>query len=100
MRNRVIQWKRLYYALCLSLVVASCSSTPIVRIGSLEWHDARLREIEEAFTKGEIDKGKYLELKNEADLIRKEYQDDSDGYKELGYGHHSHGSRIGIGVGF
>ena len=53
------------------LFISSCSTTDY--IGSLQWHEQRLKEIEDAFANGEITKAEYLSLKNETDNVRAVY---------------------------
>jgi hypothetical protein len=70
-------------------------------VGSSAWHEARIAEIQAALDRGEIAQDRYLELKNQADQIRTEYESSSRYHHHGGVGyHHGIGTSIGVGVGF
>ncbi len=68
-------------------------------MGTDRWHKARIVEIEEAFANEEIDKAKYLELKNQTDDVRAIYLHNRDTYSHINVGYR-HGAHVGVGVGF
>ena len=61
-------------ALGVLLLAAACATTGEPRIGSKDWHDARIAEIEMSHENGEITTEEYLRLKGDADRIRAESQ--------------------------
>lgn len=88
---------RLLLIVILLSVVTGCA-TAYTGVGTRTWHDARLTELREALTAGEISMEKYLELKNEADRIRLEYT--SQRSRDLYISHRYYRPHFGIGVGY
>jgi hypothetical protein len=86
-------------------VLTGCATGPPA-VGSRSWYQVRTQEIEGSYEYGEISKDQYLELRNEADQIRVDYQKQlqsrlyygsrygshaSFGYRHYGHGHHGYG---------
>jgi len=87
------------FILMIALVAAGCAAKK-VRVGSDTWHQTRIAEIQAAYDKGEISQDQYLQLKNQADQIRAEY-DSASSYRHSHMGYrYGRGSSIGVGVGF
>lgn len=85
----------------ISLVILTCllgCATTNTGVGTRAWHDARLTELLEALTAGEISTEKYLELKNETDKIRLEYKNQRS--QDLYFSHHYHRPHFGFGFGY
>lgn len=88
---------RILQIILIVSLVSGCVSA-YTGVGSRAWHDARLTELREALTAGDISMEKYLELKNEADKIRLEYTTERsrDLYISQGF----YRPHFGIGVGY
>jgi hypothetical protein len=67
------------------LLLCGCAASNAV--GSQNWYQTRMQEIETSFTKGEITKADYLRLKNEADSIRASYMDSGRPRTGIGFGY-------------
>jgi hypothetical protein len=53
--------------------------------GSQAWYDARLKEIEDSYAQQKITTAEYIRLKNEADSIRADYENDRDVGSHVGF---------------
>lgn len=83
--------------ICVCILLAGCA-TAATGVGTQAWHDARLTELREALTAGQISMEKYLELKNEADRIRLDYT--SQRSRELYLSNQFYRPHFGIGFGY
>lgn len=79
--------------LVILLVVAmtGCATDGTPRVGSQDWYDARIAEIEASHDAGELTTEEYLRLKNETDQVRAEAQNRgrSNPSVSLGFGVHT-----------
>ncbi len=83
------------FALCVFLT----GCTTVNTVGSKAWHNQHLDEIREAHLNGRISTETYLEMKADADKIRREYVKDMNTYFS-GYSHHHYCPRYGYGFGY
>ena len=73
--------------LALAMAAAGCATTPSV--GSHTWYDLRMQEIETSYELGQVSEDEYLNLKNEVDAIRVDYQ---NGLRSRSYYYHHYPS--------
>ena len=97
---------RLFSAFLCIVFLAGCATSSTPRppaVGSSEWHDQRISEIQSAYDLGKIDFNTYVSLKNEADQINVDYRASrrvqprtSVGFGiGVGHYHHRHRGRPG-----
>lgn len=70
MSNRICQ----ILVVLLVVAMAGCATDGTPRVGSQDWYDARIAEIEASHDAGELTTEEYLRLKTEADQVRAEAQ--------------------------
>lgn len=89
--------KILIVIMCCSLIGCVTASQSV---GSKNWYNAQLDELRQAHLNGQISTEKYLELRSDADKLRREYVRDRDRYFERHSSHAYYCPRYGYGYGY
>lgn len=72
-----MKYSRFSIVVLVAAALAGCA-TSSTGVGSQTWHGMRMQEIQQAYDDGEIDTKTYIELKNDTDKTRLEYQQGLD----------------------